>query len=147
MGYFRIDLRSEEAISALGNGLDVAGVLGIIAKRLPQFANGHTEAAVEVDKRIVAPDAMAQVVAGDHLSGVFQKNDQKPEWLLLQLHPIPVFPEFARDRIHLERAEPIERTDRRVHVSARSHRSTRAVHRVYQPARQFTTYIELSHSQ
>ena len=90
---------------------------------------------------------MAQVVAGDHLPGVFQKNDQKPEWLLLQLHPIPVFPEFARDGIHLERAEPIERTDRRVHVSPRSHRSTRAVHRVYQPARQFTTYIELSHSQ
>ena len=130
----------------LGNGLDVAGVLGIIAKRLPQFANGYTEAAVEVDKRIVAPDAMAQVVAGDHLSGIFQKNDQKPEWLLLQLHPIPVFQEFARDGIHLERAEPIERTDRRVHVSPRSHRSTRAVHRVYQPARQFTTYIELSHS-
>jgi hypothetical protein len=59
MGYFRIDLRSEEAISALGNGLDVAGILGIIAKRLPQFANGDTEAAIEVDKRIVAPDAMA----------------------------------------------------------------------------------------
>ena len=58
-GEFRIDLRSEEAISALGNGLDVAGVLGIIAKRLPQFANGYAEAAVEVDKRIVAPDAVA----------------------------------------------------------------------------------------
>jgi len=59
MGDFGIDVRSEEAISALGNGLDVAGVLGIIAQRLPQFANGYTEAAVEVDKRIVAPDAMA----------------------------------------------------------------------------------------
>jgi hypothetical protein len=34
-----------------------------------------------------------------------------------------------------------------VHVSPRSRRSMRAVHKVYQPARQFTTYIELSHSQ
>src|ERR1700751_2860532 len=147
MGDFGVDVRREEAISALGNGLDVAGVLGIITQRLPQFANGNSEAAIEVDKRIVAPDAMAQVVAGNHLSGVFQKNDQKPEWLLLQLYPVPVFPEFARVAIHLERAEPIERTTRRVHVSPRSPRSTRAVHRVYQPARQFTTYIELSHSQ
>ena len=58
-GIYLAHFRNEEAISALGNGLDVAGVLGIIAKRLPQFANGYTEAAVEVDKRIVAPDAMA----------------------------------------------------------------------------------------
>ena len=123
MGDFRIALRSEEAISALGNGLDVTGMLGIIAKRLPQFANGYSEAAVEVDKRIVAPDAMAQVVAGDHLSSIFQKNDQKPEGLLLQLHPVPVFQEFARDGIHLERSEPKESTERRVHVSPRSRRS------------------------
>ena len=88
---------AEEAISA-GNGVDDADA-GVVAKRLPQFAYSYAEAAVEVDKRIVAPDAMAQVVAGDHLSGVFQKNDQKPEGLLLQLHPIPVFPEFARDGI------------------------------------------------
>jgi hypothetical protein len=58
-GLYLAHLRNKEAISALGNGLDVAGVLGIIAKRFPQFANGDTEAAVEVDKRIVAPDAMA----------------------------------------------------------------------------------------
>src|ERR1700745_1675548 len=111
-GIYLAHLRNEEAISTLGNGLDVARVLGIIAQRLPQFANGDTEAAVEVDKRILAPDAMASIVAGAHLSSVFKKNTQKPEGLLLQLHPIPVFQEFARDRIHLERAEPIERTER-----------------------------------
>ena len=34
-GIYSVNFRNEEAISALGNGLDVAGTLGIIAKRLP----------------------------------------------------------------------------------------------------------------
>ena len=101
---------------------------------------------VEVNEGIGGPQFAAQFLPSDYLARVSKRANKNSEGLLLQLHPIPVFPEFARVAIHLERAEPKERTERRVHVSPRSHRSTRAVHRVYQPARQFTTYIELSHS-
>jgi hypothetical protein len=110
-----IHLGGEEAISALWNRLHVAGVLGVIAKRLPQFANGHPQTAVEIDKDIVPPDAVTKFFAADHVSSIFQKHYQESEWLLLQLYPIPVFQEFAGGGIHLEGAEPKERTERRLH--------------------------------
>jgi hypothetical protein len=112
---FWIRLGSEEAISALGDGFNVAGVLGVIAKRLPQFADGHPQAAVEVDKGIVPPDAVAKFLTADHVSGLFQEHYEEPEWLLLQLYPVPVFQEFAGGGIHLERSEAKERTERRLH--------------------------------
>jgi hypothetical protein len=112
---FWIRLGCEEEISALGDGFNVAGVLGVIAKRFPQFADGHPQTAVEVDKSIVPPDAVAKIIAGDDLSRILQERDQEPEWLLLQLYPVPVFQELAGGGIHLERSEAKERTERRLH--------------------------------
>ena len=48
-------------------------------------------------------------------SGIFQEHYEEPEWLLLQLYPVPVFQEFAGGGIHLERSKAKERTERRLH--------------------------------
>jgi hypothetical protein len=58
---------------------------------------------------------VAQFLARDDLSGIFQKHYQQPEWLLLQLYPVPVLQELAGGGIHLERSESKERTERRLH--------------------------------
>ncbi len=116
-GEIRICLRSEKAVTTFGNRFDVAGILGVVPERLPQFANRNPETAVEVDEGVVPPDAVAQIVAGDDLPCIFQERDQEPEWLLLQLYPVPVFQELAGGGIHLEGAEPKERTERRLHIA------------------------------
>ena len=101
-GEIRICLRSEKAVTTFGNRFDVAGILGVVPERLPKFANRNPETAVEVDEGVVPPDAVAQIVAGDDLPCIFQERDQEPEWLLLQLYPVPVFQELAGGGIHLK---------------------------------------------
>jgi hypothetical protein len=54
-----------------GYGLHVPGILGIVAQCLPQFADCYSKAILKIDKRIVLPKPIAQVLATDHFAGAF----------------------------------------------------------------------------
>ena len=53
------DLGSQEAVPPLGYGLDVPGILGIVAQCLPQFADCYSETILKIDKCIVLPKTIA----------------------------------------------------------------------------------------
>jgi hypothetical protein len=70
-----LNVGNEEAVASLGNGFDILGMLSVISDRLPQLANGHPEAAVEINEGVFGPNAIAKVRPGDHLPGVLKKHD------------------------------------------------------------------------
>jgi hypothetical protein len=62
--YRGLNVGNEEAVASLRNGLDILGILGVISERLPQLAYGHTEAAVEINKRIFVAKCGCEVPPG-----------------------------------------------------------------------------------
>jgi hypothetical protein len=53
------DFGGQEAVTPLGYGLHVPGILGIVAQCLPQFADCHSETILKIDKRIALPEPIA----------------------------------------------------------------------------------------
>ena len=106
---------SYEAISTLGNGLNVPGILSVVPKSFTQFANCHAKAAVKVDKGVSLPDVILDLLPGNYMARIFQKNDQQTERLLLYLDPPSVLQEFTGCRIYFEGSELVSRADRRFH--------------------------------
>jgi len=109
--------RRQETVPAAGNRLNENGIIRGVPKYFTQTLDGSVQACIEIDKGVVPPDVVSQILSGDDLAGIFQERYEEPEWLLLQLHPVPVFQEFAGGGIHLEGAEPKERTERRLHIA------------------------------
>ena len=97
-----MNLGGQEAISPLGYGLNVPGILGVIAQCLPQLADCYAEAILKINKRIVLPKPIAKFLSADHFSGVFQKRDEEPIWLILQLYTGAVLQEFTGAGIDLK---------------------------------------------
>jgi hypothetical protein len=97
---------SYESVAAFGQGLDEARRFGGIAQGFPQPLDGVVEAVVEIHEGIGGPDAPLQLLARDRLTGMFQKDLQNLEGLLLQLDLHTVLAEFARTQIKLEVSEP-----------------------------------------
>ncbi len=86
-------------------GLDVAGILGVVAERLAQM----TDDAIEHtgSDMAMAPDLIQQVVAGQCLAGTFEQGDQYREGLGLQIqvNTLPDHP--ARARVDFDVAETV----------------------------------------
>jgi len=102
------DFRNKEPIPSLWNRLNVSGIFGIIVQRLPQLANRHSKTAVEINERIVRPEAGSKLLPADDFSGVFKERDEEPTRLLLQLDASPVLQEFSGGDIYLKRTELID---------------------------------------
>ena len=79
----------------LWNCLDVSGIFSVIVQRLPELANRHSEAAVEVNEGIARPEAASKFLAADDFSGSFEEHEEEPIGLLLQPYGSPVLQELA----------------------------------------------------
>jgi hypothetical protein len=77
-GIYPAYFRNKEPIASLGNCLDVAGGFGVIVQRLPQLSNGHPEAAVKINERIVRPEAAAKFLTTDYFAGAFKECYEQP---------------------------------------------------------------------
>jgi hypothetical protein len=64
------------------------------------------QAAVEIDYRAIGPEAPDEVLAGDHLSRIFQQRRQDLKRLLLKAKPDAVLAQFGGGHIHLEGVKP-----------------------------------------
>jgi hypothetical protein len=103
--------RSHEAVTQSGKRFDVARLLGGVAKCLSQPGDGGVQVVVEVDERVLAPEALAQIVAAHQFAGTFQQRDEEFERKSRQADPPSVPGQLPRARVRLERPE----ADRRVH--------------------------------
>ena len=95
----------KKAISAAGNSLDEGGILSRVTKSVAHAPYGRVEAVVEVNECISRPQAMAQIVASDDFSRLFQKQRQYLERLLLDLDLDAAPAEFAGVQVKFEDAK------------------------------------------
>ncbi len=75
---------ADESIAAAWQGLDVARTVSGVMQCVAQPLHGRVEAVLEIYERIVRPQALAKLVAGDQLTGAVQKGEEEPERLLCQ---------------------------------------------------------------
>src|SRR6185437_11365227 len=95
----------DEAVAALGEGLNVAWAFGGVAEGLADLVDGGAERVVEIDDRVTTPEAELEVLAGDDLSGALEERGKNFKGLRLQLNPKTGLPEFAALEVHLEKPE------------------------------------------
>jgi len=93
-GLYLPHFRNKKPIPSLWNRLNVSGIVSVIVQRLPKLANCHPETAVKIYKRVSGPETASKFLSSDHLSGVFQKRDEQPAGLLLQLDASPILQEL-----------------------------------------------------
>ena len=80
--------RSDEAIAAAGQGLDVTGLLGVIRERLTDLPDAEVQPLLEIHEGVAAPDFSLDLLSGNDLATVSGKQDQDFEGLPLQVdHP------------------------------------------------------------
>jgi hypothetical protein len=49
---------------------------------LTEPPHGRVEAVLEIDERVVGPQALSKFIAGDKLTGAIEKGEEEPEGLL-----------------------------------------------------------------
>jgi hypothetical protein len=117
-GFYSAYFRNKKPITPFWDGLDESGSFGVIAERLPELADSHAEAAVEINEGIAGPEAASKFLAADDFSGAFEKHEKQPKGLLLQLDAFPVLQELRRGGVYLKRAESIDGSWKCLHTLA-----------------------------
>jgi hypothetical protein len=102
---------SDETVAATGQGLDEAGIIGGVAEGFAELVDGGVEAVAEIDKGVLRPDALAELIAGDELAGVFEESGQNLKGLARKLDANPGFAQFTGGKVHGEGAEAKLRFD------------------------------------
>jgi len=60
---FKVPDRGNEPVTALRQGFDETGILGIVAQRLAELVDRDSQAVIEVDRRVSAPKLLLQLLA------------------------------------------------------------------------------------
>jgi hypothetical protein len=76
--------RGEEAVAPASHGGYEPGILGGVAQRIPEPADGGVEAMVEVDEGVCRPEPFAHLLASDYLAGTIEQHCENLEWLFLE---------------------------------------------------------------
>jgi hypothetical protein len=103
-----------------GQGFNELGIVGRVAKYLPEFLDGVVQTVVELDECVCGPQAAAQILPRDHLSGMFNEAAEHLEDLGRDRDFLTVFVEFPGDQVQLELAktDSLRRLDRNRHGTA-----------------------------
>jgi uncharacterized protein (DUF1786 family) len=96
---------SDKAISAAGQGFDVARTRSRVAQSLAQLIDGGVQAVVEIDEGIGGPELLAHLLARNHIAGTLEKQGQHLQRLILKAKLGAVFAQLARGEIKLEEAK------------------------------------------
>src|SRR5256885_3715224 len=67
---------ANEAITAARQRFDQPRFLSGFTERLTQFLDGCVQAMVKIHERIIGPELLAQLFAGDQISWMLQKNGE-----------------------------------------------------------------------
>jgi hypothetical protein len=103
---FRAVDAGNEPIPASGNGLNKAGVVGIISQRIAQPFNGGVKAVIEIAEGVLWPEFAAKFFSCNHLAGMLEQRAQDLERLLLKLQLESILAQLACRNGNLEGSEP-----------------------------------------
>jgi hypothetical protein len=78
--------RRDETIAATGNRFNVSRFFGIVCERGPDLLLAKVDTALEVDERIVTPEAMLDLFPGHDLAGTFDKQRKHSERLRMHFY-------------------------------------------------------------
>jgi hypothetical protein len=99
---------ADEAIAFAGDGLDEAGLLGIIAQGLANLANCGIDSVFGVDEDLFAPEALDDLLAGGDAAFFFGEQDQQFHRDALDFLDATVAPQFEAGGIELKVAEVVD---------------------------------------
>src|SRR6266849_888652 len=93
------------AVTATGQRLDESRRISGIVQRLTQAVDGVVQTVIEINERVVRPEHLAEFIARDHVSGMFQQHRQNLKRLILQPDSSAVLEEFSCAEINGNRPE------------------------------------------
>jgi hypothetical protein len=91
-----------KTIASPGDCLDIARLVGRVPQSVPQSPYRDANAVIELDNRIVRPEALPNLFARDHFARGFEQHSEYLERLRLKSNPAPLFPQFAPSKVHLK---------------------------------------------
>src|SRR3954465_7582504 len=99
--------RRNEAVSTFGLRLNEARVRSGVAQGVAQLIDGGVEAVIEVHESVGGPEALAQILPGDHFASPFKQRDEDLERLLLQTDFAALAEEFAGANVGFVNTEAV----------------------------------------
>jgi hypothetical protein len=112
--------RRQQPITASRYGFDEPWILGGVAQRIAQPADGGIQTVVEINVRVCRPQAPAEFFPRYYFTRMLQQNREDLKWLLLKADAGSVATQLARFHIHFKNTE----LDALVSASRRRHDST-----------------------
>jgi hypothetical protein len=103
----------DEPVTALADGLDVAGVVSVVAERLAQVGDAALQRVVRHELGL--PHRVEQLVLGHHLAGTGGEAEQHVHRLELELHRAVASRQPVQTRLH----EPVADEERLRRVECR----------------------------
>src|SRR5262249_39948928 len=94
-----------KAVTALGESFNEARAVGGVAEGFSQLVDGLVQAVIEIDEGVGGPEFVAQLLAGNDFTGMFQKHDQDLEGLFLEPDLRAMLTQFTGPQIDLKRAK------------------------------------------
>jgi hypothetical protein len=82
-----------------------AGIVGRITQRLSELGNGRIDAGFKLEKRLIWPKTLLQLLAGDFLSRLLEEGCKNDKGLLLKRDDTPPPAELVELKVCLEDAE------------------------------------------
>jgi hypothetical protein len=98
--------RCNEAIAAARQSFHELWRCRVVAKRVTQSADGRVHSVLEINERVVAPQALSQFVARNQVTRSLEKRFEDLERLTLEGHARPVLAELAGAKIQFKHTEP-----------------------------------------
>ena len=101
--------RSQKSIAFSRQSLYIPGSLCVVRECVPDLPDRNPEAVIELDERVVRPQALPYCFAVDDLAWLLNQQHQKPVGQFLQLDPATVPDESSLRCVEFKWTEAIER--------------------------------------
>src|SRR5450631_3733068 len=97
-----------EAVSLAGDGLDEAGLVGIVAQGLADFPNRGVDAVLGIDEDVLAPEALDDFLARDDGAVFFRQQEEQFHGDAFEFQDAAVTPQLEAGGIEIEFAELVD---------------------------------------
>jgi len=94
-----------ETISPTGKSLNVGGTFGVISKSCADLLNAEIQALVEIDKSLIAPDVISDLLSSNDLTCTLHQKHKHPGGLWSELYAQSILFQLSRSKFQRELGE------------------------------------------